>query len=38
MGRYANSPLNKAVLSAVTVIVTFLNIMLLIGFIFPGSN
>jgi manganese transport protein len=38
MGRYANSPLNKAVLLTVTVIVVILNILLLIGFIFPGSK
>jgi manganese transport protein len=38
MGRYANSPLNKAVLLAVTAIVTYLNIMLLFGFIFPGGK
>jgi manganese transport protein len=37
MGRYANSPLNKAVLLTVTVIVTLLNLMLLIGFIFPAK-
>ena len=38
MGRYANSPLNKAVLLAVAAIVTFLNVMLLAGLIFPGGN
>jgi|GEM_PF-2336487 len=38
MGKYANSPANKAVLLAVSAMVTFLNIMLLIGFILPGSN
>jgi manganese transport protein len=38
MGRYANSPVNKAVLLTVSAIVAFLNIMLLIGFIFPGKN
>jgi manganese transport protein len=38
MGRYANSPVNRAVLLTVTAIVTFLNIMLMIGFIFPGGN
>ena len=38
MGKYANSPLNKAVLLAVAAIVTFLNIMLLAGLIFPGGN
>jgi manganese transport protein len=38
MGKYANSQVNKAFLLAVAVIVTFLNIMLLIGFIFPGNN
>ncbi len=38
MGRYANSPLNKTVLLAVAAIVTFLNIMLLAGLIFPGGN
>ncbi len=38
MGKYVNSPLNKAVLLAVTSIVTFLNIMLLVGFALPGSN
>jgi manganese transport protein len=38
MGKYANSPANKAILFAVTAIVTFLNIMLLIGFISPGGK
>jgi manganese transport protein len=38
MGEYANSPANKVVLFAVSIIVVFLNIMLLVGFIFPGSN
>jgi manganese transport protein len=38
MGSYANTPANKAVLLTVTTIVIFLNIMLLIGFIFPGRH
>jgi manganese transport protein len=38
MGRYANSPANKVFLLTVTMIVTFLNIMLLLGFVFPGGK
>jgi manganese transport protein len=38
MGKYANGPLNKAVLLAVAVIVTFLNIMLLFGLVFPSGH
>jgi manganese transport protein len=38
MGQYANSPPNKAVLLAVAVVVTALNIMLLLELIFPGAG
>jgi manganese transport protein len=38
MGKYANGPLNKAVLLAVTVVVTAFNIMLLLELVFPAGS
>jgi manganese transport protein len=38
MGPYANSPANRALLLALGFIVTVLNVLLLIGIIFPGGG